>query len=98
MADRIKIFLKNETVLIISLVLAVLSSFAVRPDSEYAEYIDFRTLALLLSLMLVVAGAAKLGIFRWIAVRLVNTASDMRQLAAPYCDRCCLADICRKNI
>ena len=40
MADRIKIFLKNETVLIISLVLAVLSSFAVRPDSEYAEYID----------------------------------------------------------
>lgn len=81
MADRIKIFLKNETVLIISLVLAVLSSFAVRPDSEYAEYIDFRTLALLLSLMLVVAGAAKLGIFRWIAVRLVNTASDMRQLA-----------------
>ena len=31
--------------------------------------------------MLVVAGAAKLGIFRWIAVRLVNTASDMRQLA-----------------
>ena len=81
MEDRIKIFLKNETVLIISLVLAVLSSFAVRPDSEYAEYIDFRTLALLLSLMLVVAGAAKLGIFRWIAVRLVNTASDMRQLA-----------------
>lgn len=81
MTDRIKIFLKNETVLIISLVLAVLSSFAVRPDSGYAEYIDFRTLALLLSLMLVVAGAAKLGIFRWIAGRLVDTASDMRQLA-----------------
>ena len=81
MTDRIKTFLKNETVLTISFFLAVLSALAVRPDSKYAEYIDFRTLALLLSLMLVVAGAAKLGIFRWIAGRLVNTASDMRQLA-----------------
>ena len=81
MTDRIKTFLKNETVLTISFLLAVLSALAVRPDSKYAEYIDFRTLALLLSLMLVVAGAAKLGIFRWIAGRLVNTASDMRQLA-----------------
>lgn len=81
MTDRIKIFLKNETVLAISFLLAVLSALVVRPDSKYAEYIDFRTLALLLSLMLVVAGAAKLGIFRWIAGKLVNTASDMRQLA-----------------
>lgn len=81
MTDRIKTFLKNETVLTISFLLAILSALAVRPDSKYAEYIDFRTLALLLSLMLVVAGAAKLGIFRWIAGRLVNTASDMRQLA-----------------
>ncbi len=49
-------FIKKEPVLSAAAVLAVLSMFFVHPSTEYLSYIDFRTLALLFSLMTVVAG------------------------------------------
>lgn len=49
-------FIKKEPVLSAAAVLAVLSMFFVAPSPEYLSYIDFRTLALLFSLMTVVAG------------------------------------------
>ena len=54
-ADKIFDFVKNETVLCAASVLAVISSFIVKPDANYLSYIDFRTLALLLCLMSVMA-------------------------------------------
>ena len=50
----IKSFLKNEIVTVISFGLAVISLLIVPIDGQYMEYIDFRTLAILLSLMLIV--------------------------------------------
>ena len=44
-------------------VLAVISAFFVPPDGEYLGYIDFRTLAILFSLMTVMAGLRRQGIF-----------------------------------
>ena len=49
-------YLKKEKVLSIALVLAAVSMFFVPPDAGYLDYIDLRTLALLLGLMLVVKG------------------------------------------
>jgi hypothetical protein len=40
-------FIKKEIVLIIALLLAAVSMFFVTPDAEYAEYLDYQTLALL---------------------------------------------------
>ena len=53
---RICKFLKKEVVLCIAFVLAVISSFLIHPDKKYIQYIDFRTLAILFSLMSVMAG------------------------------------------
>lgn len=82
--SNIKNFLKNEIVTVISFVLAVISVFIVPFDGQYMEYIDFRTLAILLSLMLVVAGFRKLGVFKSIGSWLLTKAKDARQLALVF--------------
>ena len=73
-------FWKNETVLCIALFLAVVSSVLVLPDREYLGYIDFRTLAILFSLMSVMAGLQKIGLFQWIAERMLKRVRSAAQL------------------
>lgn len=73
-------FWKKETVLCVALILAAVSSFVVLPDAQYLTYIDFRTLAILFCLMSVMAGLQKLGIFRWIAERLLVRVKNISQL------------------
>ena len=52
----LKLIFKNETVFCISFLLAILSAFAVKPDKMYLAYLDYRTIALLFCLMIIVAG------------------------------------------
>lgn len=65
-------FFKDETVLCVALMLAVLSMFFVPPDRKYLGYIDFRTLAILFCLMCVMAGLQKIGMFNRIARKLLR--------------------------
>ena len=80
MANKAKEILKSEAVLIISAVLAVVSAFFVKPSAAYFEYIDFRTLGLLLCLMLVMAGLNRLGIFSLLAQKLLSKTKSLRSL------------------
>lgn len=61
--NKIITFIKKESVFCIAAVLALVSCFIVKPSAIYAEYIDFRVLAILLSLMLVVAILQNIGMF-----------------------------------
>ena len=70
-------FAKNETVLSIAVILAVLSAIFVPVDSNYLQYVDFRTLALLFCLMTVIAGVRRRGVFSVIAGRLVAGSSGI---------------------
>ena len=74
-------FIKKEPVLSAAAVLAVLSMFFVAPSPEYLSYIDFRTLALLFSLMTVVAGLKEIGLFRYLGSSLLAGMHSTRQLA-----------------
>ena len=56
-------FIKKEIVLCVAGVLAIATAFVVHPSKAYIGYIDFRVLALLFALMLVVAGLKEAGIF-----------------------------------
>lgn len=56
-------WLKSEIVLVVASVFAIFSAFFVYPDLKYIEYIDFRVLALLFCLMIVVAGFNSIGLF-----------------------------------
>ncbi len=60
-------FLKKEPILAVSALAAALSCALVPPDRAYLGYVDFRTLALLYSLMLVVAGLRNAGAFAHLA-------------------------------
>jgi len=55
-AMAIKRVFQKEPVLSIAACLALVSSCFVLPDAEYLSYIDFRTLAILFTLMTVMAG------------------------------------------
>jgi len=73
-------FIKEEIVLTIALILAVISMFWVTPDKEYLNYIDFHTLAILFSLMCVMAGLQRIGVFQWIAEALLVKVKGSGQL------------------
>lgn len=74
---KVKNFIKNEIVLIISFVLAVASAFFVTPNKGYFEYIDFRTLGLLFCLMAVMAGLNSLGVFKFIAEKMLSKVKSI---------------------
>lgn len=71
---------KKEAVLTIAFVLAIASSFFVHPGKEYLGYIDFRTLGILFCLMAVMAGLQKVGLFQFIAEKLLKTVHHIRGL------------------
>ena len=77
----LKLFLKNETVLCISFLLAVLSAFVIKPDILYLTYPDYRTIALLFCLMIIVAGFQSLGIFSMLGHFLITRAGSVRGLS-----------------
>lgn len=74
-------FIKKEIVLTIAFILAIISSCIIRPDEQYHSYIDWDTLLLLFSLMAVMAGFQKLGVFRKIGSYLLSKTKHTRQLA-----------------
>lgn len=71
---------KKEAVLSIAIVLASVSAFFVRPDKEYIGYIDFKTLGILFCLMVVMAGLQKIGLFSFIAEKLLKIVNHIRGL------------------
>ncbi len=80
MKKKIFEFIKQETVLIVACVLALISTFFVAPDKKYFEYIDFRTLGILFSLMALMAGFQSMGLFEEISRKLLNKVKSVRQL------------------
>ena len=73
---------RKQTVFCISLLLAIASSAVVLPDAEYLAYPDYRTLALLFSLMVIVAGFQSLGAFARLGRALLARAHGLRALSA----------------
>lgn len=78
--NRIAAFFKKETVLCVAAVLAAGSMFFVHPDKEYLNYPDWRVLALLFCLMLVIAGLQGIGLFRYLGFRLLKGIKNTMQL------------------
>jgi Na+/H+ antiporter NhaD/arsenite permease-like protein len=69
-------------VLVIALLLAVVSMFFVKPDGEYSSYIDYQTLALLFSLMIIMAKFQRMGLFHFVGVKLLEKVNGSRQIYA----------------
>ena len=73
-------FIKNETVLVVAWILALVSVFIVPPSKDYISYIDFKTLGLLLSLMFVTAGLQECRVFEKIGDALLERTKGLKGL------------------
>lgn len=80
LAGRITGFIKKDPILIISGILAVISCFIVPPDATYLSYINFRVLAILMSLMLVVAVLLRIGTFDFLTDHLLKKLTTSRSI------------------
>lgn len=80
MLQKINQFFKKERVLVIAAVFAVFTMFLVKPSKAYIGYLDFRVLALLFSLMAVVAGLQKNGVFLRLSERLLLRVKSVRSM------------------
>jgi Na+/H+ antiporter NhaD/arsenite permease-like protein len=74
------LIIKQEAVLVTAFLCAMLTMFIVPPSSAYLDYIDFRVLALLFCLMVVVAGVQSCGLFDVLAQRLLSGSKSIRYL------------------
>ncbi len=75
-------FFKKEVVLVAAFVLAVISCFFVKPSYTYIDYIDWRVLGILLSLMIVMEGLKENGLFASIGNFLLKKTKKVWQLCA----------------
>lgn len=72
---------RKDPVLVVAVVLAIISCAAVPPDAAYAEYVDLRTIGMLFSLMTIMAGLSRLGVFRIACRHLLSAVRGPRHLA-----------------
>ena len=73
---RILTTIKQETVLWVAALCAIVTMFLIPPDRTYLEYIDLRVLCLLLCLMAVVAGFQSCRAFRWLTYQLLRRSHN----------------------
>lgn len=74
-------FIKKETVLTVAWVLAVISAFFVHPSKDYIDYIDFKSLGILWSLMVIMAGLQNIGFFKKTGSALLKKAHNCLELS-----------------
>ena len=81
MKEKLLKIIKNDTILFVSGILAVISCFIITPDKEYVSYINFKVLAILFSLMLVVAALIRIGTFDYLTSKLLGRIHSERYIS-----------------
>lgn len=71
-------FVRKNTVFVIAVVLAVLTSIAVPPDSRYIGYFDFKTLTCLFCTLAVICALKNVKFFTKLAEKIVSLAGNAR--------------------
>lgn len=79
--DKIIRILKKDTVLVVSGIIALATSFVIPPSVEYFSYIDFKVLAVLFSLMAVIAAIREMGVFEVVAGSLLKWTGSVRSMS-----------------
>lgn len=70
--------LKNNAVLCVAIVAAVITAFIVPPDEKYLGYFDLSTLYCLFGTLAVVEGLARIGFFEFLARKIVVKFKNLR--------------------
>jgi Na+/H+ antiporter NhaD/arsenite permease-like protein len=70
--------LKNNLMLIISVIAAIISMIFIPPDKEYLAYFDLKTLVCLFSMLLIVRALSEAGFFHALSHRIIEFSSNLR--------------------
>ena len=81
-------FLYGDPILFAAFVLALISTLFVHPSKNYVTYLDLRVLSLLFSMMLVVAGFQRAGIFGCVIAYLFKFVHTTRMLIFVFVGVC----------
>ena len=73
-------FFKDEIIFSISLILAIISCFFVKPSLDYLNYINWETIALLFVIMLIVEILKNLAVFEILVRKLLTRIGNAREL------------------
>ena len=71
-------FVKKNTVMVVALIAAIITSFIVPVDREYAGYFDYKTLSCLFSVLAVVCALKNINFFYMLARRVVMLFKNAR--------------------
>ena len=80
LTDEIFNFFKKEIIFFISLILAIVSCFFVKPSLDYLNYINWETIMLLFIIMLIVEILKNLSVFEILVRKLLKKVKDSRGL------------------
>ncbi len=78
MIHQLTDFIKKNTVMVIALLAAVVTSFIIPPDSEYLGYFDFKTLTCLFCVLAVVCALKNIKFFYILAQKIVKKFKNAR--------------------
>lgn len=76
--NRLKIILKTNTVTLIAMLAAIITSIIVPPDKEYLGYFDFKTLTCLFTVLAVVCALRNVRFFYTVAEKIVKHFRNAR--------------------
>lgn len=79
--QKIYFYIQAEVVLCAAAFVVIITMFLIPPSTDYISYLDFRVLSLLFSLMAVVSGFQKTGIFIMLSERLLKKVTTLRSLS-----------------
>ena len=86
-------FFKKEIIFSISLILAIISCFFVKPSIKYVNYINWETIILLFVIMLIVEILKNLAIFEMLVRRLLRRIGNTRQIVLVLVFTCFISSI-----
>lgn len=74
----VKSLLKQNIILVVAIVLAIVTTFIVKPDKEYIQYFDYKTLSCLFCTLAVVCALKNINFFSILAKKIINKCKNIR--------------------
>ena len=75
---RLRAFARKNTVMVVAMLAAVITSFIIPVDREYIGYFDFKTLSCLFSVLAVVCALKNINFFYMLARKVVKRFKTVR--------------------
>lgn len=78
---NLKSFYKKNIVMTIAIIAAIITSLIIVPDNSYKNYLDYKTLATLFSMLVIVTALEKIHFFKLLSEKIITKFGSLRSVA-----------------